>query len=206
MKSLLALTLFFSFQIHAAVKYAPGEYEVDPMHTRVQFTVPHFVISTVEGRFNDVKGKLTLADKFTDSSVEATVDINSIDTAVKKRDDDLKSDQFFDVAKYPTMTLKSKKFQGKPEQFTMVASVTIKDVTKDVTFKGSYTGEMVDPWGNDRVAMNFTGKVNRKDFHLTYNNMAKNGPAVGDEVTIKIIGEGTKKNPAAAPAPATPPK
>lgn len=198
MKSLIALFLFYSIQISAAVNYLPGDYEVDPMHTRVQFTVPHFVISTVEGRFNDVKGKLTLAPKFTDSSVEATVDINSIDTAVKKRDEDLKGEPFFDVAKYPTMTFKSKKFLGKPEAFTVVAAITIKDVTKDVTFKGAYTGSLKDPWGNDRVALNMSGKVNRKDFHLTYNEKVAIGASVGDVVTIKIIGEGIKKS--AAPA------
>lgn len=200
MKSLLALVLFYSIQVSGAVKYLPGEYDVDPMHTRVQFTVPHFVISTVEGRFNDVKGKLVLAPKFNDSTVEATVDINSIDTAVKKRDEDLKGEPFFDVAKYPTMTFKSKKFQGKPEAFTLVAAVTIKDVTKDVTFKGAYTGELKDPWGNDRVAMNMSGKVNRKDFHLNYNEQVAIGASVGDEVTIKIIGEGVKKS--ATPPPA----
>ncbi|MGZ3790575.1 MAG: YceI family protein, partial [Bacteriovorax sp.] len=149
----LVALLLVSFQILASVKYVPGEYQVDPDHTRVQFTVPHFVISLVEGRFDDVKGTLVLAPKFKDSTVVAVVDINSVDTAVKKRDEDLRSERFFDAAKYPTMSLKSKKLSGSPEAFTMVADLTIKDVTKEVTFKGAYTGEMTDPWGNDRVAI-----------------------------------------------------
>ncbi|MDD4975522.1 MAG: YceI family protein [Bacteriovorax sp.] len=197
MKKLFIFVLFLSFQVGAAVKYLPGEYKVDPDHTRVGFLIQHFMISLVEGRFNDVKGTLVLAPKFTDSSVEAIVDINSVDTAVKKRDEDLLSERFFDAIKYPTMSLKSKKFKGKPEAFTLVADLTIKDVTKEVTFKGAYTGEMSDPWGNDRVAINMTAKINRKDFHINYNEKASNGPAIGDEVTIIVRGDGVKKGSAA---------
>ena len=108
--SFLIGTLLFSLQAFSAVKYMPGDYKVDPDHTRVSFTIKHLVISEVEGRFNDVNGTFTLADKFTKSTAEATVAIESIDTGVKKRDDDLRSKNFFEAEKYPTMTLKSKKF------------------------------------------------------------------------------------------------
>jgi polyisoprenoid-binding protein YceI len=91
------------------------------------------------------------------------------------------------------MSLKSKSFKGKPEAFTLVADLTIKDVTKEVIFKGAYTGEMKDPWGNDRVAINMTAKINRKDFHINYNEKASNGPDIGDEVTIIVRGDGVKK-------------
>ncbi len=193
MKFLITLTLLFSLQAHAATKYLAGEYKIDPDHTRVQFLVSHLMISVVEGRFNEVSGTLKLDPKFTDSSVVATVNINSVDTAVKKRDEDLRSERFFDAAKYPTMSLKSKNFLGKPEAFTLIADLTIKDVTKQVTFKGAYTGVMTDPWGNDRVAINMTAIINRKDFHINYDEKGSNGPQIGDMVTIVIKGDGVKK-------------
>ena len=193
MKFLIILTLLFSLQAHAATKYLAGEYKIDPDHTRVQFLVSHLMISVVEGRFNEVSGTLKLDPKFTDSSVVATVNINSVDTAVKKRDEDLRSERFFDAAKYPTMSLKSKNFLGKPEAFTLIADLTIKDVTKQVTFKGAYTGVMTDPWGNDRVAINMTAIINRKDFHINYDEKGSNGPQIGDMVTIVIKGDGVKK-------------
>lgn len=194
-KLLITLLIFtlFSFQVSAAVNYLPGDYKIDPDHTRVGFVVQHFIISEVEGRFNDVKGDFTLAPKFKDSKVQAVVEINSIDTAVKKRDEDLRSQRFFDAATFPTMALKSKHFKGTPENFTLVADLTIKDVTKEVTFKGAYTGEMKDPWGNDRVAIHMTGKINRKDFNINYNEKASNGPDIGDIVTIIVRADGVKK-------------
>lgn len=192
--SLFTLALLFAFDANAiAVKYMPGEYKVDPDHTRVEFVIKHFVISEIEGRFNNVKGDFVLAPKFTDSTVEATVDINSIDTAVKKRDEDLRSKDFFDAATYPTMTLKSKKFMGKPEAFTLIAYLTIKDVTKEVSFTGKYTGATKDPWGNERVALNMKGKIMRKDFHIMYDQKISIGPSVGEEVMIEVRTEGIKK-------------
>lgn len=189
----LALSLLFAFNVYAVMpNYMPGQYKVDPDHTRVEFVIPHFVISEVEGRFNDVKGSFTLEKKFTLSKVDAEVAIASIDTAVVKRDEHLKSKDFFDAATFPTMTLKGKKFTGKPESFTLVADLTIKDVTKEVTFKGKYTGGIKDPTGNERVALNMSAKINRKDFHVNYNEKIDIGPAVGDEVTIMIRTEGIK--------------
>jgi len=198
MKKLWPLLFIISFNLSAAVKYLPGTYNVDPDHTRVGFTIQHFVISLVQGRFNDVKGTFTLAPKFTESSAEVVVQIASIDTAVQKRDEDLRSKNFFDAATYPTMTMKSVKFSGTPENFTLLADLTIKDVTKQVTFKGHYTGAMKDPWNNDRVAVNLTGKINRKDFHIDYNQQVSNGPGVGDTVNITVLAEGIKKSEEAA--------
>jgi polyisoprenoid-binding protein YceI len=191
--SFFTLALFFAIEANAAsVKYMPGEYKVDPDHSRVSFVIKHFVVSEVEGRFNDVKGEFVLAPNFADSTVEATVAINSIDTAVKKRDDDLRSKNFFNVASYPSMTLKSKKFMGSPESFTLIAFLTIKDVTKEVSFSGKYTGSVKDPWGNERVAIQMKGKIMRKDFHIMYDEKVSIGPAVGEEVMIEVRTEGIK--------------
>jgi polyisoprenoid-binding protein YceI len=188
-----ALFIFITFSAFAVLpNYMPGLYKVDPDHTRVEFVIPHFVISEVEGRFNEVKGNFTLDKKFTLSTVEAEVAIASIDTAVAKRDEHLKSADFFDAKTFPTMTLKGKKFSGKPESFTLIADLTIKDVTKEVTFKGKYTGGIKDPSGNERVALNMSTKINRKDFHINYNEKIDIGSAVGDEVNIIVRTEGVK--------------
>lgn len=198
MKSPIVLTLFlFLAQVaHAAgLKLAPGKYSIDPAHTRVSFLIDHFVVSQVQGRFNDVKGSFVLSDKIEDSKVDVTVPIASIDTGVKKRDDHLKSDDFFAAKKYPNMTFKSKSFSGSLDSFKVVGDLTIKDVTKEVTLNGKYTGSVKDSWGQIRAAVRAEGKINRKDFHINYNDMVEAGPAVGDEVTINIISEGIQDTP-----------
>ena len=190
----LILSIFLSGQA-SALELKEGKYSVDPAHTRVSFLIDHFVVSQVEGRFNDVKGFFILSDDIEKSKVEVTVPIASIDTGVKKRDDHLKSADFFDAKKYPTMTFKSKKFTGSLEDFKVTGDLTIKDVTKEVTLNGKYTGSVKDSWGQIRSAVRATGKINRKDFNINYNDMVEAGPAVGDEVTIEIISEGILEQP-----------
>ncbi len=176
----------------AATDYLPGKYSIDPDHTRISFIIRHFVISEVEGRFNDVQGEFTLPKSFTDLKVTATVPVASIDTGVKKRDEDLRSKNFFEVAKYPEMKLVSKSITGTPESFKMLATLTIKDVTKDVTFEGKYTGSVKDPWGKQRAAFQVTGSVNRKDFHINYDQKLGADAAVGDMVKIHVWTEAVK--------------
>lgn len=189
----MLLALMISGQSFAALKYQPGNYKIDPDHSRLGFIIKHLVVSEVEGRFNAVTGSFMLAPKFENSTVNAVVESDSIDTSVKKRDDHLRTKDFFDVATYPTMTLKSKKFKGRPEDFTLVADMTIKDVTKEVIFKGKITGFVKDSWNNERAAAQMTGKINRKDFHIMYNDKIPLGPVVGDVVTINVRTEGIKE-------------
>lgn len=174
----------------AAVKYVQGTYQIDPVHTRVSFTIPHFVISQVEGRFNDVKGDFTIAEPFASSKANVVVAMKSIDTGVQKRDDDLRSKNFFEVSKYPNMTFVTKSVTGTPESFKVTGALTIKDVTKEVTFDGKLGGSLKDPWGNERSALQLSGMVNRRDFHIDYNEKTELGPGIGDEVTIHISADG----------------
>jgi len=192
-KSVLLLAATFSVQVFAATEYLKGKYGIDSDHTRVSFIIPHFVVSEVEGRFNDVKGEFTLAEPFSESKASVTVPIKSIDTGVKKRDDHLRSKDFFEVAKYPTMKFVAKSFSGSPEAFRVVGALTIKDVTKDVTLDGKYTGSVKDSWGEQRAALQFTGLINRKDFHIMYDDKVDIGPAVGEEVKMRIWTEGVKQ-------------
>lgn len=165
---------------------ATGAYDVDVMHSKVGFEIPHLVISTVEGRFTQMSGELQIAENFSKSSVSASVDMKSVDTAVKDRDDHLRSADFFDVEKHPKMSFKSTAIQGSPQKFKLVGDLTIKGVTKKVSFDAQYLGSATDAYGNVKAAFKASGKINRKDFGLTWSKMVEVGPVVGDEVTLTL--------------------
>jgi polyisoprenoid-binding protein YceI len=176
-----------------ARKLLAGEFAIDPAHTRVSFIVPHLVISEVEGRFDDVQGMITMGKNIQGSKFTATVPVGSINTGVAKRDEHLKSEDFFDVKKYPDMKFESKTITGTLSNFKMVASLTIKDVTKDVLFSGTYTGSVKDAQGKERVGLKATGKINRRDFNVNYSDSIDLGPVVGNEVEIRIWAEAIKQ-------------
>lgn len=179
------VTLSLGFTAFAA-KPEAGAYTVDPMHSSVNFEIPHLVISTVEGKFKTFKGTLTLNDKFEKSALQAEADVSSIDTSVTDRDNHLKSPDFFDAAKHPKMTFKSTSITGTPESFKLTGDLTIKGITKKVTFDGTYKGTVKDAYGNSKAAFTATAKISRKDFGLTWNKAVEAGPVVGDEVTITL--------------------
>src|SRR5690606_38340929 len=153
---------------------------IDPDHTRVSFIIDHLVVSEVQGRFNEVKETFTLNNDISKSSINVIGPIASIDTGVKKRDDHLRSADFVEVKKFANMTNKSKKFTGSPDDFKVTGDLTIKGVTKEVTLEGKYRGTVKDSWGFERVGVKASGKINRKDFNIKYNDMIEAGPAVGD--------------------------
>lgn len=171
--------------------YPAGNYKIDSDHSRVEFLVTHLMISEVQGRFNEVSGSFLFSEKIANSKVEATIQTASVDTGVVKRDADLKSDNFLDVKKYPTMVFKSKRIQGNSlDNFLIVGDLTIKGVTKEVILKAKFTGATKDPWGNQRMAFLAETKINRQDFNLKYNQMVEIGPVVGNIVSITIRTEG----------------
>lgn len=218
-KLLLASTLVLSFTGVSAVakkeaakapeKYSAGSYQIDAAHSKVGFEIPHLVISTVEGKFTKFDGTLELAEKFDQSKVNMTVDMTSIDTAQPKRDEHLKSPDFFDIAKHPTMKFESLSLKGKPESFKLTGNLTIKGVTKKVDFDAKYLGTVVDGYGNQKAAFTAKAKISRKEFGLTWNNVVEAGPVVGDQVTLDLrlqAGRPAKQlasdTPAQAPAQA----
>lgn len=184
------------FTTNATEKAKPGEtsgkYALDEAHSKVGFEIPHLVISTVEGRFTKFEGIIELADKFTESKVNASIDINSIDTSNSDRDKHLKSVDFFDATKYPKMTFKSKKITGTPEKFKVVGDLTIKGKTKEVSLDGQLLGVVKDAYGNDKAAFTATTQINRQEFGLKWNKMVEVGPTVGNEVTITLKVQGAK--------------
>ncbi|MES3036932.1 MAG: YceI family protein [Bdellovibrionota bacterium] len=183
---ILASALLASTSGFAKVNYEPGTYDIDPMHSKVGFEIPHLVITTVEGNFRKFDGKIELAQKFTDSKVEATVDTSSIDTGVADRDKHLRSADFFDVEKHPKMTFKSTSISGDPENFKLEGDLTIKGVTKRVTFDSKFLGQVKDAYGNLKSAVNATTKIKRKEYGLNWSKAVEAGPVVGDEVTISL--------------------
>lgn len=190
--SVLSLT-----PVAQAAAYAPGAYTIDPMHSKFGFEIPHLVISTVEGRFNAFQGELVLGAPFSKSTAQAEAEVASIDTGVKDRDNHLKSPDFFDADKNPKLTFKSKRFEGKPENFKLVGDLTIKGVTREVTFTGKYLGAVKDAYGNEKVAFDASTKIDRKAFGLTWGKVVEAGPVVGDQVAIRLKLQATKAAPVA---------
>ncbi|WP_342375864.1 YceI family protein [Myxococcus stipitatus] len=175
---------------------------VDPAHSGAEFSVKHMMVSNVKGSFNIKDGTVNLDDKdITKSTVEATLDAASVNTANAKRDEHLRAPDFFDVAKYPTITFKSKKVEKAGEgKLKVSGDLTMHGVTKPVVL--DVTGpskESKDPWGNTRTGVEATTKLNRKDFGLTYNTaLETGGVAVGEEVSVTLNLSLTKKADAAA--------
>jgi polyisoprenoid-binding protein YceI len=180
-------TAILSVSVSAApAKYQPGTYVVDTAHSKVGFEIPHLVISSVEGQFKTFESNVVLTDKFEKSSVKATVDMNSIDTGVTKRDDHLKSPDFFDAKKYPKMTFESTKIEGTPEAFKLHGKLNLHGVTKPVIFEGKYLGSVNDGFGSDKVAFTATTKIKRADYGLTWNKAVEAGPVVGEDLTVTL--------------------
>lgn len=179
-------------------------WNIDPAHASANFTVKHMMITNVTGRLGDVKGSVELDDKdVTKSKVEATIDVAGINTNMGKRDDHLKSPDFFDVAKFATITFKSTKIEKTGEKLKITGDLTLHGVTKPVTLDTELSGEVKNPFSDATTrAASATATINREDFGLAWNKpMANSGLLVGKDVKISLEIELTKKEAAAA-APA----
>jgi len=172
-------------------------WNVDPSHSRAGFSVKHLVISDVKGEFSKLSGKVQLDDAdLSRSSVEVTIEAASVDTRDEKRDAHLKSADFFDAAKYPTITFKSTKVvAGKDGALTITGDLTLRGVTKPVTLEGSITKAITDPWGLTRRGASFTGKLDRKEWGVSWSKVTDVGAVVGDEVKLDIQAEIVKDQP-----------
>src|SRR5215831_5105525 len=170
-------------------------WEFDPAHTAAHFAVRHMMVSTVRGEFGKVTGTVNLDDKdLSHSSVEGTIDVSTINTRQPNRDQDLKSSNFFDVAKYPTMTFKSTSIKkvGK-DKYKIVGDLTMHGITKPVTLDVEASQEVKDMQGNLRRGAHATTKLNRKDFGLTYNKAIEGGGVVvGDQIEVDLDVEMTR--------------
>ncbi|MBX3233970.1 MAG: YceI family protein [Labilithrix sp.] len=166
------------------------EWTLDGSHTSVTFGVRHMMVSTVRGEFQKVSGSVTFDRKNPErSSVTVDIDVASINTRDEKRDQHLRSADFFDVAKYPLITFRSKKVTPKSsEEFDVAGDLTIHGVTKEVVLKvEGLTGEHADPWGMVRMGASAKTKVKRSEFGMTWNAaLEAGGILVGDEISIQL--------------------
>lgn len=166
-----------------------ASYSVDPAHSGVSFKVKHLMISNVKGDFTRFSGSYDL-EKGVLKSLEGTVEAASVDTGIEKRDDHLRSDDFFDVAKYPEITFKMTRFNGD----TVTGDLTLHGVTRSVTLDADVSGTVKDPWGNVRSGVSLSGAVKRSDFGLTWNKaLETGGVVVGDDIRITVELEGIAK-------------
>jgi polyisoprenoid-binding protein YceI len=174
-------------------------WQIDPQHTAAGFSVKHLMISTVRGQFKSVTGIVVWDDQdISKSKVDVTIESNTVDTSEPKRDADLKSANFFDVAHYPTITFKSKKIeQVSAGKMKITGDLTVHGVTKEVVLDvEGPTGSVRDPWGNTRVAASATTRINRQDFGIKWDNKMDNGGlVVSNDVDITIDLEMIKKEP-----------
>lgn len=172
---------------------------IDPDHSNVGFKVRHLMVSNVKGSFEKHTGTVDINDKdITKSKVEVSIDTNSINTNVQKRDEHLRSDDFFDVAKYPTMSFVSKKVaKAGKDKLKVTGDLTLHGITKSVVLDvEGPSKESKDSWGNIRKGATATTKINRKDFGLVWNAaLETGGVAVGEEITITLEIEMIKAQP-----------
>ena len=176
-----------------------GDYRVDPGHSVIGFSIRHFEISFVRGRFKDFTSTIHYdAADVTKSTVEFTAKVESIDTGVGGRDNHLRSADFFDVAQFPEMKFKSTKVEKKGNGYVLHGDFTLKDVTKPISFPFNLTGAIKDNRGNLRFGVAAETKINRRDYGISWGaKMANGGLNVADEVIIDLQLEAVK---AAAPA------
>jgi polyisoprenoid-binding protein YceI len=166
-----------------------AEWSIDKAHSSVGFAVKHLVISKTKGSFGEFSGAVHFDEaNWEKSSVEMTVSIASIFTDDEKRDGHLRSPEFFDAEKYPTMNFKSTTVaKGKGDTFTIVGELTIRDVTKTVTFDCEFSGVVKDPWGNTRAGFSAKTVLNRQDFNVSWSKtLDTGGLVVGNDVTVTL--------------------
>lgn len=176
---------------------------IDGAHSAAEFAVRHLMISTVKGHFSKVSGTVLTDEAHPDRPVvDITIDAASIDTREPKRDAHLRSADFLEVEKFPTITFKAKMVKGSTDgEFTLPGDLTIRGVTRPVVLKVESSGRVNDPWGGERAGFAATTKINRKDFGLTWNvALEAGGVMVSDEVKISIEVELVKQVEAEVPA------
>ena len=173
-----------------ATAITTGTWALDPTHTEIGFTVRH-IMSKVRGKFETFEGTLVTADDVTDSRVDVSVDLNSINTGTVDRDNHLRSSDFFEVENHPTMTFASTGVVEKaPGELVVQGDLTIKGVTKPLELAVEVLGEGGDPWGGTRVGVEATGLISRKEFGIDFNIPLEGGKVmVGDKISIHINAE-----------------
>jgi polyisoprenoid-binding protein YceI len=168
----------------------PGTYVIDKSHTTVAFIARHMMVSKVRGHFNDFEGTILVGDRPEDSKVDVTIDVASVDSREQQRDAHLRSPDFFDAEKWPTMAFHSTRVHGGPDGWKLTGDLTIRDVTRPVTLDLEFLGASPDPWGGKRIGFTATTTIDRREFGLGWNAAIETGGVVvGPQVKIEIDAE-----------------
>ena len=163
-------------------------WKLDPSHSSVEFSAKHLMITTVKGRITDIEGIIYTDEKdLKNSSVEATLKAVSLDTRTDQRDQHLRSADFLDVEKFPEIRFRSTRIHGDKQSFKLTGDLTIRDVTKPITLDVEFEGETKDPWGGQRLGFSANGKIDRREFGLTWNQaLEAGGVVVGNDIKISL--------------------
>ena len=167
--------------------YVAGTWAIDPIHSDVSFTVRHMMVSKVRGRFSKFEGTIRLGDDFADSSVEASIDMGSIDTNNEQRDGHIRSGDFFDAATYPTMSYRSLRVRPSGDGYVVEGDLTLHGVTRGVDLALDLNGFTKDPYGGTRAGFTATTEINRRDFGVNFSApMETGGVVVSDKIGIQL--------------------
>src|SRR5262245_13404075 len=189
----LGLTVAAFLLIGTASAVAWDTYKIDPAHTSLTFSVRHMGISNVKGHFDEYAGSIVM-DGSAIKEAECTIQVKSINTGVKQRDDHLRTPDFFDAARFPTITFKTRGVEKKDDQVVLVADLTMRDVKKEVRIPITLSGPVKDP--ERGMCIGLVGKLtlNRKDYGINYSAALETGVAVvGEEISIEINIEATQQ-------------
>ncbi len=178
-------------QTTQSVVPAPGTYALDPTHSYVSFTARHLMVTKVRGRFPVTEGKLVIGPDPIASSVEATIDVTGVETGDPKRDEHLRSADFFDVEQFGEASFRSTSVENHGDgEFTLLGDLTLHGVTKPVELKGEYLGSQPSPWGDTRIGFSAETEVNRRDWGIEWNvALETGGVVVSDKIKLAIDAE-----------------
>lgn len=172
-----------------------GTYVIDPAHSEIGFVARHAMVTKVRGSFKEFEGTATTGENLAGATIDLTINVASVDTRSADRDGHLKSADFFDVEKYPSITFKSTDIKSDGSDLVVTGDLTIMETTKPVTVEFEYNGAAVDPFGNERIGFEGKTVVNRKDFGLTWNAaLEAGGVLVSDKVTLTFDISAIKQN------------
>jgi polyisoprenoid-binding protein YceI len=175
------------------------EYTIDPSHSGIEFSVRHLGVSNVKGKFTKFSGSIWYNESdIAQSSATVTIDAASIDTAEPKRDEHLRSADFFDVAKYPDIRFRSTSITPQGDKYLVKGYLTMHGATKEIEIEAMLTGKVQDPWGNERLGVEGKTTINRQDFGIYYSKVLDNGAlVVGNDVKVELNIEAIRKKEAA---------
>lgn len=163
-----------------------GTWDLDPTHTSIGFVARHLGFTKVRGTFSEYEAKIEAGDTLEDSKIEATIQLLSVDTGIKDRDDHLKSQDFFGASEDPTLKFVSTSIEQDGQDYKMNGDITINGKTVPTTLEVEFQGSAQDPWGNTKVGFEAEGEINRKDFGIDWNMPVGDGFLVSDKIKIQI--------------------